>query len=243
MSGNFDHSDLHLWAWQKWVAMHQACMQCSPPCHYPTVVEVGQWCDSLHETSCVYPVGHYPPCYLCSSSMTHCIATHLFYLHHVWLIHLLTFLKTALYLGWVSTTDIQERSQNLRHFYPGTGLKLGYLGFSRDQNICNSSGVYELLSEHERCMVQKIVDTFCLHVSPYVWSAKLWIPPNLIPMADDAITRSDIQDIRGLGSPLYIMWFPQKTAKWVHQVFKHSTHVTVENHRIWPFRKRKTCQL
>ena len=35
-------------------------------------------------------------------------------------------------------TDIQERSQNLRHFYPGMGLKLGYSGFSRDQNNCDN---------------------------------------------------------------------------------------------------------
>ena len=30
-------------------------------------------------------------------------------------------------------TDIQGRSQNLRHFYPGMGLKLGSSGFSRNQ--------------------------------------------------------------------------------------------------------------
>ena len=40
------------------------------------------------------------------------------------------------------TTDIQGRSQNLRHFYPGMGLKLGSLGFSRNQNNRGSSGVY-----------------------------------------------------------------------------------------------------
>ena len=28
---------------------------------------------------------------------------------------------------------IQERSPNLRHFYPGMGLKLGIFGFSRNQ--------------------------------------------------------------------------------------------------------------
>ena len=36
-------------------------------------------------------------------------------------------------------TDIQGRSQNLRHFYPGMGLKLGVLGFSRNRG---SSGVF-----------------------------------------------------------------------------------------------------
>ena len=38
----------------------------------------------------------------------------------------------------------------------------------------------------------------CFHVC--AWSAKTWIPLNLSPMADDAITWGGIQ---GLGSPLY----------------------------------------
>ena len=35
--------------------------------------------------------------------------------------------------SYLRTTDIQGRSQNLRHFYPGMGLKLGYLGFSQSK--------------------------------------------------------------------------------------------------------------
>ena len=48
-----------------------------------------------------------------------------------------------------SFTDINQRSQNLRHLYPGMGLKLGYSDFSRDQNNCDSSGAYILRSEYE----------------------------------------------------------------------------------------------
>ena len=35
--------------------------------------------------------------------------------------------------NWVSPTDIDWRSQNLRHLYPGMGLQLGYSGFPCDQ--------------------------------------------------------------------------------------------------------------
>ena len=40
------------------------------------------------------------------------------------------------------TTDIQRRSQNLRHFYPGMGLKLGVVGFWRNQNSYDSLVAY-----------------------------------------------------------------------------------------------------
>ena len=46
----------------------------------------------------------------------------------------------------VWTTDLDQRSQNLRHFHPGMGLQLGYSGFSCNQN---SSAAYVLQSEHE----------------------------------------------------------------------------------------------
>ena len=39
----------------------------------------------------------FSPCYLCLSSMAHCIAVHLFHLHHAWLIHLLIHFERALY--------------------------------------------------------------------------------------------------------------------------------------------------
>ena len=62
----------------------------------------------------------------------------------------------------VDATDIDRRSQNLGHLYPGMGLQLGYSGFSRDQNNCDPSGV----SEHEGKYAwnverhAKIVDAF-----------------------------------------------------------------------------------
>ena len=73
----------------------------------------------------------------------------------------------------IDATDIDQRSQKLRHLYPGMGLQLGYSGFSRDQNNCDSSGMYELRSEHEGKYAwnaerhAKIVDAFfyiCFHV-------------------------------------------------------------------------------
>ena len=48
--------------------------------------------------------------------------------------------------GWISylntyvrTTDIRGRSQNLRYFNPGTGLKMAVFGFSHNQNNRDSS--------------------------------------------------------------------------------------------------------
>ena len=43
---------------------------------------------------------------------------------------------------WSCNTNIQGRSENLPHFCPGVGLKLGSLGFSRYQNNSGSSRAY-----------------------------------------------------------------------------------------------------
>ena len=80
-------------------------------------------------------------------------------------------------------TDIQRRSQNLRHFYSGMGLKLGYLGCSGNQNKLDLSGANVLRSERKYKHVwnaarrAKIVDAFCLCVFPCEWSARTRIPP------------------------------------------------------------------
>ena len=79
-------------------------------------------------------------------------------------------------------TDIQGRSQNLRHFNPGMGLKLGVFGFFLNQNNRDLSGAYCGLSvKVNTCKMPhgsaKIVDAFCLRVFPRVWSAKKRIPP------------------------------------------------------------------
>ena len=52
-------------------------------------------------------------------------------------------------VGCVLPTDIDRRSQNLRHLYPDMGLQLGYSGFFNDQNNCDSSGAFVLQSELE----------------------------------------------------------------------------------------------
>ena len=57
--------------------------------------------------------------------------------------------KTSGLNSTVQSTDIDWRSQNLRHFYPSMGLRLGYSGFSRDQNNRYSSGAYILWYERE----------------------------------------------------------------------------------------------
>ena len=51
----------------------------------------------------------------------------------------------------VLLTDIDQRSQNLRHLYSGMGLKLGVFGFfPRSTKIVRvSSGAYVLRSERE----------------------------------------------------------------------------------------------
>ena len=65
-------------------------------------------------------------------------------------------------------TDIDQRSQNLRHLYPSMGLKLGVVRISRDQNNHDSSSAYALRSERENkhewnaVMCTKIMDAFCL---------------------------------------------------------------------------------
>ena len=72
-------------------------------------------------------------------------------------------------------------------FIPAWGSSWGYLGFSRYQHNCDSSGAYILRSERAdkhvwnaaRCM--KMVDAFCLHLLPRVWSAKTRIPPIWAP--------------------------------------------------------------
>ena len=83
----------------------------------------------------------------------------------------------------VLVTDIQGRSQNLRHFYPGMGLKLGVFGFSRNQNNHDLSGAYVLRFERENkhawnaAWHAKIMDAFCLLVLFLrLWSAKTRIP-------------------------------------------------------------------
>ena len=59
------------------------------------------------------------------------------------------FFLTAQLHTRVKITDIDWRSQNLRHLYPGMGLQLGYSGFSCNQNNCDLAGAYVLQSEHE----------------------------------------------------------------------------------------------
>ena len=94
--------------------------------------------------------------------------------------------------------------QNLCHFYPGMGFKLGSSGFSPSQNNHGSSGayvtcIYSSLSmkinmcktPHKDC--GRICFAFVVGKNPKT--------PNLSLMADDAITQDGIQ---GLGSPLYI---------------------------------------
>ena len=63
---------------------------------------VGLWCNSLHEHSCVYPLWHNSLRYLCLSSMTHCIVTHLFYLHFIWT-HFWSVLKELCTCVWMCT--------------------------------------------------------------------------------------------------------------------------------------------
>ena len=90
-------------------------------------------------------------------------------------------------------TYIQRRPQNLCHFYPGVGLKLGSLGFSCNQNNCGSSGAYvtciycsliiKINTHINIAQHTHIVDAFVLRV----WSAKtkknpIWVPRLMKPL-------------------------------------------------------------
>ena len=96
-----------------------------------------------------------------------------------------------------STTDIQGRSQNLRHFYPGMGLKLGVFGFPQTQNNRGSSGTCHL---HLLWSVSvKINMRKTPHGTLRSWTLHcLLFLSQFEPMADDAIIWGGI---RGLGSP------------------------------------------
>ena len=98
-----------------------------------------------------------------------------------------------------SPTDIDPRSQNLRHLYPGMGLQLGnwgYSGFPCNQNIHDSSyEAYVLRSEHEdkhvwnAAWLAKIMDAcVCFHVCGCQKSKY----PNFCSMDEDSITQGGI---------------------------------------------------
>ena len=71
------------------------------------------------------------------------------------------------------------RSQNMRHLYPGIGLKLWvFRFFQRSKSLWFVRCVCILQSEHEdkhawnTTWCAKIMDVFCLRLFPRVWSAK-----------------------------------------------------------------------
>ena len=127
-------------------------------------------------------------------------------------------------------TDIDRRSKNLRHFDPGMGLKLGVLGFSRDQNNRDSSGAYVLRSEREdkhawnAAWCAKFVGAFCLRLFPRAWSAKTRYPQFELH-GGDAITRSGIGV---LGSPVYIC---EGTPKYLPLFMTFAVFVTLSDTR------------
>ena len=110
--------------------------------------------------------------------------------------------KSVFYLYiLVGTTDIRGRSQNLRHFDPSMGLKLGVFGFSRNQNNRSSSGVYVTCifcghSEREDKHVlkcHKVCENWGHICFAFVFAcvvSKNPNTPNLSPIADDTITRT-----------------------------------------------------
>ena len=95
-------------------------------------------------------------------------------------------------------TDIDWRSQNLRHLYPGMGLQLGYLGFCLDQNNRDSSGVYVRMYY---CLSIKINTPEMPHGVGRLWMHFVCVcscvcgrqrpnTPNWSSMTGDAITRA-----------------------------------------------------
>ena len=114
---------------------------------------------------------------------------------------------------YVRTTHIQGRPQTLRHLYPGMGLKLVSLGFSRNQKYRSSSGLYviciycSLSVRTNTCKTPHGAQERSDHgriCFGFVFACVVGKNPktaNLSPMADDAITRGSVQV---LGSPLHI---------------------------------------
>ena len=104
----------------------------------------------------------------------------------------------------VLTTDIDRRCQNLRHLYPlHGGSNWVYSGFPHNQNSRELSAAYVLWSEREdkhawnAIRHANIVDAFCLHLFPHVWSANtdLWFgatPTSLSQL--DAVQRACYPD-------------------------------------------------
>ena len=114
-----------------------------------------------------------------------------------------TFLLATKHLWY--HTDIQGRLQNLRHFYPGMGLKLGALHnfpaikitMVHQVHIINMSPAstvvrvwgYTNVNCHTACEDHGHIILFRL-LFMRVWSAKTRRPPMLSPMADDALQRA-----------------------------------------------------
>ena len=104
-------------------------------------------------------------------------------------------------------TDIQGRSQNLRHLYPDMGAKLGVFWFSHNQNNRSSSGAYVtciycgLSMKKNMCKMLHGAWRFWIYLFCMCGWQRDPSTSNLSPMADNAITQGGIQC---LGSPLYI---------------------------------------
>ena len=101
---------------------------------------------------------------------------------------------------WVWTTDIQERSQNLLHFYSGMSIKFKSSGFSPNQNSCGLSGAYVTciycglnvkvnICENRR-RVHDDDGRICFVFVVVCVVGKNPKTPNLSPMADGAITQA-----------------------------------------------------
>ena len=103
----------------------------------------------------------------------------------------------------VVPTDIDQRSQNLRHLYPRMGSNWGYSGFLATKiTVIHQVRMYCGLSmKINTCERAKIVDGVLF---AFVSSCVIVINPNApnwSSMADNAITRGSIGV---LGSPFYI---------------------------------------
>ena len=111
----------------------------------------------------------------------------------------------------VRTTDIDWRSQNLRHIYPGMEIPfLGIQVFPVIKIIMILLGAYELQFKHEvkhawnAAWHVKIVDAFCLRLFLRVWSAKTWIPPIGAPWLTMPLHDGQHRSYGISGSPFYI---------------------------------------
>ena len=136
---------------------------------------------------------------------------------------LFTFVSVCGLQQTVRTTDIQQRSQNLRNLDLGMGLKVGSSGFPRNHNHCGSSDVYVAcmycgLSMRQtgiKCRVaHEDRERTCFAFTHACVIGKHLKIPRLSYMAVDAITQGGSMPLHRFGISCIYLWQGCKYPNW-----------------------------